>query len=60
MTAADDPCEHPTGTVVDPADLREGTRCDTCGRILPVDGWVLNDRQRHLNPWAANLPRWDW
>lgn len=29
-------CPHPTGTVIDPADHRLGTRCDTCGQVLPL------------------------
>lgn len=35
------PCPHPVGRVVDPADHAAGTRCDSCGAVLPLNGIPL-------------------
>ena len=42
MTATmQDHCPHHTGTLVDPADHSQGSRCDECGQILPVNGHTV-------------------
>lgn len=42
------PCPHRVATVVDPADPGAGTRCDTCGELLPLWSDVQADAQAGL------------
>lgn len=35
-------CSHPVGNVVDPADHSQGTQCQECGEVLPLNGAPLN------------------